>query len=157
MTLFINLACHFSRVRVFAGKKREWLVSEAHGVVRVRLLPWPGCCLPDEQNHGLQAGTRTSQKHGFVTDSDPHGSKSGSEGIPWQLFSRRISWEEPTPTKIQEMGQKIQDFRKKSTKFCENRRNSGKSAEIVRDRLTQGQKIQKSNYLGMFGVLPPGS
>ena len=88
-------------MRVFTGKK--WPVSEAHGVVRVRLLPWPSC-LPDEQNHGLQAGTWTFQKHGFVTDLDPHGSKSGSEGIPWQLFSRRISWEEPNPTKMQEMG-----------------------------------------------------
>ena len=94
-------------MRVFAGKK--WPVSEAHGVVRVRLLPWPSC-LPDEKNHGLQAfqdglqgGTRTFQKLGFVTDSDPHGSKSGSEGIPWQLFSRRISWEEPNSTKTQEM------------------------------------------------------
>ena len=84
----MNLACRFSRVRVFAGKKP---VSEAYGVVRVRLLPWPPC-LPDEQNHG------------FVTDSDPHGFKSGSEGIPWQLFSRRISWEDPNPTKMQEMG-----------------------------------------------------
>ena len=83
------------------GKK--WFVSEAHGVVRVRLLPWPSC-LPDERNHGLQAGTLTFQKHGFVTDSDPHGSKSGSEGIPWQLFSSRISWEEPNPTKTQEIG-----------------------------------------------------
>ena len=91
-------------------KKRKWLVSEAHGVVRVRLLPWPSC-LPDEKNHGLQAfqdgiqgGTRTFQKHGFVTDSDPHGSKSGSEGIPWQLFSSRISWEEPNPAMVLKMG-----------------------------------------------------
>ena len=60
----------------------------------------------------MQGGTRTFQKYGFVTDSDPHGSKSGSEGIPWQHFSRRISWEEPNPTKMREMGEKIMNFRK---------------------------------------------
>ena len=135
----------------FCWEKKKWLVSEAHGVVRVRLLPWPSC-LPDEQNHGLQAGTWTFQKHGFVTDSDPHGSKSGSEGIPWQLFSRRISWEEPNPTKMQEMGRKNRGFPEKSAKFRENRRNSGKSPEIARDRLKPGQKIQKSYYLGVWGV-----
>ena len=47
------------------------------------------------------------QKHGFVTDSDPHGSKSGSEGIPWQLFSSRISWEEPNPAIMSKMGRNI--------------------------------------------------
>ena len=148
---------------MFLLEKKAWPVSEAHGVVRVRLLPWHSC-LPDEQNHGLQAfqdglqgGTRTFQKHGFVTDSDPHGSKSGSEGIPFQLFSRRISWEEPNPTKTQEMGGKNRGFPEKSAKFRENRRNSGKSPEIGRDRFKQGQKITKSNYLGMFGVPPPGS
>ena len=78
-------------------KKRKWLVSEAHGVVRVRLLPWPSC-LPDEQNHG------------FVTDSDPHGSKSGSEGIPWQLFSSRISWQAPNPAMVGKMTQNIRGF-----------------------------------------------
>ena len=110
MSNFVKLACRFSRVRVFVGKKTKWLVSEAHGVVRVRLLPWPSC-LPDEKNHGLQAfqdgiqgGTRTFQKHGFVTDSDPHGSKSGSEGIPWQHFSSQISWEEPNPAMVLKMG-----------------------------------------------------
>ena len=121
-------------MRILAGKK--WPVSEAHGVVRVRLLPRPSC-LPDEQNHGLQAGTWTFQKHGFVTDSDPHGSKSGSEGIPWQLFSRRISWEDPNPTKTQEMGRKNRGFPEKIRKFRENRRNSRKSPEIARDRLKQ--------------------
>ena len=94
-------------------KKKKMFFSEAHGVVRVRLLPWPSC-LPDEQNHGpsrqdlpdmalqngLQAGTWTFQKHGLVTDSDPHGSKSGSEGIPWQLFSRWISWQGQNSTKM---------------------------------------------------------
>ena len=103
------MACRFSRVRVFAGKKRKWPVSEAHGVVRVRLLPWPSC-LPDEQNHGLQAGTWTFQKHGFVTDLDPHGSKSGSEGIPWQLFSSRISWQAPNPAMMSKMEQNIEGF-----------------------------------------------
>ena len=115
------------------GKKRKWPVSEAHGVVRVRLLPWPSC-LPDEQNHGLQAGTWTFQKHGFVTDSDPHGSKSGSEGIPWQLFSRRISWEGPNPTKTREIVEKIGDFRKKSENFAKIGgipENRPKSSEIV--------------------------
>ena len=109
----MNLACRFSRVRVFAGKKRKWPVSEAHGVVRVRLLPWPSC-LPDEQNHGLQAfqdglqgGTRIFQKHGFVTDSDPHGSKSGSEGIPWQLFLSRISWQETNLAIMSKMARAI--------------------------------------------------
>ena len=79
------------------GKKRKWLVSEAHGVVRIRLLPWPPC-LPDEQNHG------------FVTDSDPHGSKSGSEAIPWQLFSSRISWQAPNPTIMSKMDRNIKGF-----------------------------------------------
>ena len=105
----MNLACRFSRVRVFAGKKGKWVVSEAHGVVRVRLLPWPSC-LPDEQNHGLQAGTWTFQKYGFVTDSDPHGSKSGSEGIPWQLFSSRISWQPPNPARMAKMDRNIEGF-----------------------------------------------
>ena len=111
----------FFQVVCFCWKKM--FVSEAHGVVRVRLLPWPSC-LPDKKNHGLQAfqdglqgGTRTFQKHGFVTDSDPHGSKSGSEGIPWQLFSRRVSWEEPNPSQTQEMGRKSWDFRKNSGNF----------------------------------------
>ena len=54
--------------------------------------------LPDMAfQNGLQGGTWTFQKHGFVTDLDPHGSKSGSEGIPWQLFSSRISWQAPNP------------------------------------------------------------
>ena len=109
MSKFGKLASRFSRVRVFAGKKRKWPVSEAHGVVRVRLLPWPSC-LPDEQNHGLQAGTWTFQKHGFVIDSDPHGSKSGSEGIPWQLFSSRISWQAPNPAIVSKMDRNIQGF-----------------------------------------------
>ena len=43
------------------------------------------------------------QKHAFVTDSDPHGSKSGSEGIPWQLFLSWISWEEPNPAMVLKM------------------------------------------------------
>ncbi|MEC7216213.1 MAG: hypothetical protein VXW26_17515 [SAR324 cluster bacterium] len=67
--------------------------------------------MPDEKTHGLQAfqdgiqgGTRTFQKHGFVTESDTHGSKSGSEGIPWQLFSSRISWEEPNAAMVLKMG-----------------------------------------------------
>ena len=68
--------------------------------------------------NGLQAGTWTFQNHGFVTDLDPHGSKSGCEGIPWELFSRRISWEEPHPTKMQEMGRKIGDFRKNPQKYA---------------------------------------
>ena len=106
-------------------KKRKLPVSEAHGVVRVRLLPWPSC-LPDEQNHA------------FVTDSDPHGSKSGSEGIPWQLFLSWISWEEPNPTKMQEIGRKDRGFPEKIRQFCENCRNSGELSEIVRDRLKQG-------------------
>ena len=88
--------------------------------------------------NGLQAGTWTFQKHGFVTDSDPHGSKSGSEGIPWQLFSRRISWEGPNPTKTQEMGRKNRGFPEKIGKFRENRRNSRKSPEIGRNRLKPG-------------------
>ena len=78
-------------------QKRKWPVSEAHGVVRVRLLPWPSC-LPDEQNHG------------FVTDSDPHGSKSGSEGIPWQLFSSRICWQPPNPAMMSKMNRNIKGF-----------------------------------------------
>ena len=77
--------------------EKKLLVSEAHGVVRVRLLPWPSC-LPDEQNHG------------FVTDSDPHGSKSGSEGIPWQLFSSRISWQAPNPAMMSKMDRNIKGF-----------------------------------------------
>ena len=37
----------------FPGKKKgKWPVSEAHGVVRVRLLPSPSC-LPDDQNQRL--------------------------------------------------------------------------------------------------------
>ena len=61
--------------------------------------------LPDMAfQNGLQAGTWTFQKHGFVTDSDPHASKSGSEGIPWQLFSRRISWQAPNPAIMSKMG-----------------------------------------------------
>ena len=64
--------------------------------------------LPDMAfQNGLQAGTWTFQKHGFVTDSDPHGSKSGSEGIPWQLFSSRISWEEPNPAIMSKMARNI--------------------------------------------------
>ena len=39
-------------------------------------------------------------KRGFGPDSDPHGSKSGSEGIPWQLFSSRISWQPPNPAVV---------------------------------------------------------
>ena len=89
--------------------ERKWPVSEAHGVVRVCLLPWPSC-LPDEQNHGLQAGTWTFQKHGFVTDSDPHGSKSGSEGIPWQLSTSRIYWQPPNPAMVSKMGRNIKGF-----------------------------------------------
>ena len=50
------------------------------------------------------------QKHGFVTDSDPHGSKSGSEGIPWQLFSRQIFWEEPNPAMMSKMDRNIKGF-----------------------------------------------
>ena len=57
-------------------------------------------------------------KHGFVIDLDPHGSKSGSEGIPWQLFSSGISWEEPNPTKMREMGRKNQGFPENSENFA---------------------------------------
>ena len=60
--------------------------------------------------NGLQAGTWTFQKHGFVTDLDPHGSKSGSEGIPWQLFSSRISWQAPNPAMVGKMTQNIRGF-----------------------------------------------
>ena len=63
---------------------------------------------------GLQAGTWTFQKRGFVTDSDPHGSKSGSDRIPWQLFSSRISWQAPNPAIVSKMDRKIRKSRPKS-------------------------------------------
>ena len=88
--------------------------------------------------NGLQAGTWTFQKHCFVADLDPHGSKSGSEGIPWQLFSSRISWEEPNSTKMREMGRKNRGFPEEIGKNRENRRNSEKLSEIVRNRLKPG-------------------
>ena len=73
---------------------------------------WPSRqALPDIAfQDGLQAGTWTFQKHSFVTDSDPHGSKSGSEGIPWQLFSSRISWQAPNPAIMSQMGRNIKGF-----------------------------------------------
>ena len=124
---------------VFLLKKKENGLFPKH-MAWVESACYPG--LPAcrmRKNHGLQAGTWTFQKHGFVTDSDPHGSKSGSEGIPWQLFSRRISWEEPNPTKTREKARQNRGFPvKKSAKFCENRRNSGKSPKIGRDRLKPG-------------------
>ena len=46
-------------------------------------------------------------KRGFGPDSDPHGSKSGSEGIPWQLFSSRISWQSPNLSIMAKMGRNI--------------------------------------------------
>ena len=49
-------------------------------------------------------------KHGFGPDSDPHGSKSGSVGIPWQLFSSRISWQPPNPAIMSKMDQNIKGF-----------------------------------------------
>ena len=113
--------CIFPGCVFLLGKKTKWLVSEAHGVVRVRLLPWPSC-LPDEQNHG------------FVTDSDPHGSKSGSEGIPWQLFSRRISWEEPNPTEMREMGRTNRGFPEKSAKSRPNPPKPVPNPRIFRSR-----------------------
>ena len=119
--IFCQFGMPFFQGACFCWEKTKWHVSETHGVVRVRLLPWP-CCLPDEQNPG------------FVTDSDPHGSKSGSEGIPWQLFSRRISWEGPNPTKMQEMGRKNRGFPEKSENFAKIGgipENRPKSPEIV--------------------------
>ena len=50
------------------------------------------------------------QKHGFVTDSDPHGSKSGSEGIPWQLFLSRVSWQPSNPAIMSKMRPNNQGF-----------------------------------------------
>ena len=47
---------------------------------------------------------------GFGPDSDPHGSKSGSEGIPWQLFESRISWQPPNPAIMSKMARNIQGF-----------------------------------------------
>ena len=49
-------------------------------------------------------------KRGFGPDSDPHGSKSGSEGIPWQLFSSRISWQAPNPPIVSKMDRNIKGF-----------------------------------------------
>ena len=46
----------------------------------------------------------------FATDSDPPGSKSGSEGIPWQLFSSRISWQAPNPAMMSKMDRNIKGF-----------------------------------------------
>ena len=52
--------------------------------------------LPDMAfQDGQQAGIRNFQKHGFVIDSDSHGSKSRSEGIPWQFFSSPIFLQAP--------------------------------------------------------------
>ena len=97
-------------------------------------LQWPA----RQTKPGIRPEFETFKRHVFVTDLVPRGSKWDFDGIPWQLFSIRISWQEPNPTKTHEMGRKIGDFRKKSVKFSENRRNSGKSAEIVRDRSKQG-------------------
>ena len=94
--IFCQFGVPFFQGACFCWEKK-WPVSEARGVVRVRLLPWPPC-LPDEQNHA------------FVTDSDPHGSKSGSEGIPWQLFSTQIFWEEPNPAMMSKMERNIKGF-----------------------------------------------
>ena len=44
---------------------------------------------------------------GFGPDSHLHGSKSGSEGIPWQLFLSRISWQAPNPAIMSKMGRNI--------------------------------------------------
>ena len=57
---------------------------------------------------------------------------------------------------MREMGRTNHGFPEKSANVCEDWRNSGKLAEIARDRLKQDQQVKKSNYLGMFGVLPPG-
>ena len=73
---------------------------------------WPSGHGPPDMDfqNGLQGGSWTFQKHGFVTDSYPHGSKSGSEGITWQLFSSRISWQAPNPAIMSKMGQQILGF-----------------------------------------------
>ena len=49
-------------------------------------------------------------KRGFGPDSDPHGSKSGSEGIPWQLFSSRISWQAANSAIMSKMSRNIEGF-----------------------------------------------
>ena len=49
-------------------------------------------------------------KRGFRPDSDPHGFKSGSEGIPWQLFSSRISWQPPNPAIMSKMNRNTEGF-----------------------------------------------
>ena len=49
-------------------------------------------------------------KRGFGPDSDPHGSKSGSEGTPWQLFSSRISWQPPNLAMMSKWAKKFRDM-----------------------------------------------
>ena len=96
-------------------------VSEAHGVVRVRLLPWPSC-LPDEQNHA------------FVTDSDPRGSESGSEGIPGSFFQDGSPGKSQIPLKLMKWVEQIWDFRKHQRNFAKIGgipENRPKSPEIV--------------------------
>ena len=133
--MFRQFGTPFFQGAGFCWEKTKWLVSEAHGVVRVRLLPWP-FCLPD---------------HSFVSDSDPHGSKSRSEGIPWQFFSRRISWQGPNSTKTREMCRKNQGFPKNPPNFAKIGgipENRAKSPEIIRNRV----KNSKIYYLGVWGV-----
>ena len=77
---------------------------------------------------GLQGGTWPFQKHGFVTGFDPHGSKSRSEGIPWQLFSSRISWRAPNPAMMSEICRNIWGFVSGFCGFSEFSRNDPKWA-----------------------------
>ncbi|MEC7216111.1 MAG: hypothetical protein VXW26_17000, partial [SAR324 cluster bacterium] len=52
----------------------------------------------------------TGQNVVFESDSDRHGSKSGSEGIPWQFWSSRIYWQPPNSAIMSQMDRNIKGF-----------------------------------------------
>ena len=89
----------------------------------------------------------------FVTDSDSHGSKSGSEGIPWQLFSSRISWQAANPAILSKMDRNIKGFESGFSEFSDFPQMENRELGWIALGLGSPKtlfSVKKSKFLGYF-------
>ena len=93
----------------------------------------------------------------FGFDSDPHGSKSGSEGIPWQLFSSRISWQPPNPAMMSKMDRNIKGFGSGFSDFSDFPQMENRGLRWIALGLGSPKTLfsaKKSKFLGHFWPFP---